>query len=753
MAMLEQANWIRPRADYGEVCPLFRRKITVTKPVRSAVFQLTVLGVYEATLNGARIGNFILAPGWTSYQKRLQVQCYDVTALLKQENELCVNVGKGWCVGRLVWENSSKLFADQTALIGCLTITYEDGTILEIPTDATWETAKSSILMSEIYDGETVDARIQPNHWESAEEFSYPKEALIPQEGEPVTEQESFTAQRIFLTPKGERVIDFGQNLTGYVSFRISAKPGDRIVYTHAEILDKDGNFYTDNLRTAQNRITYLCAGGEETYKPHHTFQGFRYIRIDEWPDEPEPGAFRAIAVHSQMNRTGWFECSSPLINQLYHNIVWGQKGNFLDVPTDCPQRDERLGWTGDAQAFVRTAAYNYDVERFFRKWLHDVRADQFEDGSVPNVVPNVLGKQNSSAWGDAASICTWQIYQSYGNPEILADQFDSMKKLVDYVRAQGNDEFLWNTGFHFGDWLALDGPDPDKCDGGTDTSLIATAFYANSTDLLVKAGKVLGKDMTEYEALYRGIVQAFRKHYCQDGTMVERVSFFDSEEAKRRSDYGMTEQMGRCDTQTAHVLALHFKLTENPAKTAAGLAKLVQENGEKLATGFLGTPYLLHVLADNGYAELAYTLLFREEYPSWLYSVKQGATTVWEHWDGMRPDGTMWSPGMNSFNHYAYGAVGDFLYGSVAGIQVDETVPAYQRIQFKPVPDSRLSYAKAALTTRYGTVESGWKRVGEGIRYEICIPEGCTGELILPGEGKRELSSGRHTIESIPTK
>jgi alpha-L-rhamnosidase len=721
MKEFAMANWICTAEDFGEICPVFRKRFQLKKSVKSAELQITALGVYEAILNKKRVGNFILAPGWTSYQKRLQVQNYDITDFLTEgENELRVTVGKGWCLGALTNRRNRNIYSDRIALLAHLDIQYIDGSAEEFFTGTDWESAESPVRMSELYDGEVYDARVNPINWNAVAIDPHSKEVLIPQEGEWVTPQEELTVQRMFTTPKGERVLDFGQNLTGVVSFRIHGNPGDRAILSHAEVLDREGNFYTENLRSAQCRIEYICGGKEEVYQPHFTFQGFRYVRLDEWPGEPDPRDFRAIVLHSDIRRTGWFECSHPLLNQLYHNIIWGQKGNFLDIPTDCPQRDERLGWTGDAQVFVRTAAYNFQVERFFRKWLGDLKAEQLENGQVPRIIPDVLGPRTSSAWGDAAVICPWQIYLAYGNSKVLADQFDSMKAWVDYIRAQGEREEMWDTGFQYGDWLALDHPDgPDASGGGTDKTLIATAFFANSTNLLIQAGRRLGKDMTEYEQLYARIVHAYRQAFLKNGVLI-------------------------CQTQAAHVLTLAFQLSENPEKIAAQLANLIRKNGDHLTTGFVGTPYLLHVLADYGYPELAYTLLLQEDYPSWLYSVKQGATTIWEHWDGIRPDGSMWSAEMNSFNHYAYGSVGDFLYGRLAGINPDPEYPGYKRILFRPIPDLRLDYAKASLETQYGMVYSGWKKTSAGIEYEFVVPKGCKAKWEKPDGTVEFLESGR---------
>ena len=708
MNSIKDAAWIKNTKEMGETVPVFRRNFSVDKQVKNAVLEITSLGVYEAVLNGTRVGDFILAPGWTSYFKRLQYQEYDVTQLLHNENTLDVCVGPGWCFGRIN-KNLRSLWNDATALLASLTISYEDGTFDFINTDETWRTSESPIRASDFYDGEIFDARVKPSDFKSAGLYTFGKDMLIPQEGEIVREQERLAPVALLHTPAGETVVDFGQNLTGYVEIQMNAKPGDVVEYSHAEVLDKDGNFYTANLRSAKQKITYICGGGEGTYKPHLTFQGFRYIRLEQWPGDVNLQSFTAIVVHSDMKRTGHFECSSALVNKLYSNIIWGQKGNYLDIPTDCPQRDERLGWTGDAQVFVRAASYNFNVERFFIKWLRDLAADQDEDGGMPHVVPTTTRKGGSSAaWGDAAVMCPWQLYLSYGNLSILSEQFESMRKWIEYIRAHGSSEYLWDDGKHFGDWLDLEAPEGAYA-GATDKNLIACAFYAYSTSLLIKAGHALGRDMAEYERLHDGIVKAFRETYLKDGLPV-------------------------CNTQTAHVLTLRFGLAEDSRKVAASLAEKVRKNGNKLTTGFVGTPYLLHVLTENGYEELAYSLLLQEEFPSWLYSVRQGATTIWEHWDGLKPDGSMWSPDMNSFNHYAYGAVADWMFGVMAGIQTDENQPGFRHIIFKPVTDPRLSYVKASIDTRFGTVASEWKRSEGKTIYLFSVPQGCTATVDLAG-------------------
>lgn len=723
MEPIFQASWLKAPAHYGERCPSFIKTFTFKESIKKAQLYLSALGVYEAYLDGMRIGEFVLAPGWTTYGKRVQYQTYDITQYIQKENTLTVTVGNGWCVGRIGWQDKKQYGSECKALIGALVVTYEDDSEEVFLTDETWEVKPSAIEASEIYDGEVYDATYSLQAAEPVTLFAHPQTILIPQEGEWIREIETLAPVAYFTTPKGEKVIDFGQNLTGYVTFTIDTNEGESITYTHAEVLDAKGNFYRDNLRSAQQKITYTCKQGLQSYKPHFTFQGFRYICLEEWPGEVNLEDFRAIVVHSDLKRTGYFECSHPAINQLYQNIIWGQKGNFVDVPTDCPQRDERLGWTGDAQVFVRAASYNYDVQRFFKKWLRDLKADQLEDGGVPAVIPNVLGEMgaNSSAWGDAAVICPWQIYLTYGDKEVLEEQFESMQKWIGYIQRQGDKEALWQTGHHYGDWLGLDAPE-GSYKGMTDEGLIATAFYAYSTQILIKAGKILGKPISPYEALLEKIKIAFNEAYV----LTTHPAY---------------------QTQTAYALMLYFNLIEDQQGVAKRLAELIKQQGNHLTTGFVGTPYLLHALSQNGYAKLAYDLLLREEYPSWLYAVKQGATTVWEHWDGIKPDGSMWSADMNSFNHYAYGACADWMYGVMAGITTDETKPGFEHIIFKPCIDKRLDYVRASLETKRGTIFSSWEKQEEEIIYQMRLPEGCTGTFYV-NEKVYELQSGEYTYK-----
>lgn len=718
-----KGKWIGPAQSMGDVCPVFAREFSKGdfpgKEVESVQLQVTALGVYEAQLNGKRIGDYVLAPGWTSYETRHQYQCYDITELVEDRNRLEITVGKGWyrspVPGWITEEGKAQRAAIPAGLIAEIKITFTDTTTAVIPTDETWQAAESRIRFSEIYDGEVYDASFEVSDYQPVVLLERTTGNLIPQQGEKITEHEYVKAARCFTAPNGEVVVDFGQEVTGYIQFTVDAKAGEKVEISHGEVLDKDGNFYNANYRSAKSKIYYTCCDGVQTYKPKMTFFGFRYIRLDQFPGTPCADQFYAVAVHSDMKRTGRLRSSNPLLNQLFSNIIWGQKGNFLDVPTDCPQRDERMGWTGDAQAFVKTASYNFDVDRFFTKWLADMAADQRPDGSIGHVVPTLYVGSGSAAWDDAAAICPWQIYLTYGDKEILRQQFDCMKKYIGFITNSTKDPYLWTGGEHYEDWLGLDAP-VGSYKGSSRADFIASAFYAYSTSLVVKAGRVLGEDVSEYERLYQGIVDTFRKTF---------------------TDYR---------TQTEHVLAVHFGLAEDPQKTADALAEMIKACGSKLQTGFVGTPYLLHVLSSYGHTELAYTLLLRTEYPSWLYPVTKGATTVWEHWDGIMENGDFWSTDMNSFNHYAYGAVADWVYEAAAGIQTVEDAPGFARVKIAPQPDSRLDWLEASIETRKGTVRSLWKQEEGRIRYEITTPS--PAEIVIAGK-TMEVEAGDYIFYS----
>ena len=724
------AKWLMPSFKEKEAASEFLRSFRVEKTVRKATLQVSALGVYAARINGKKI-SYVLAPGWTAYHSRVQYQEYDVTEYVKEENTLSLTGACGWRMdygfgGNLKvikpWEGK-EIAGDEYAVIAALLIEYTDGTEDLIVTDENWTVKETKWRYCNIYQGDIYDETFEGNTY-PVKVINHPKNILVPQEGEIIAEHETLKPIALIHTPKGETVIDFGQNMTGYISFTLTVPKGEKIVIDHAEILDYEGNFYNDNYRSAKAEITYIGDGQKHTWKPEFTFYGFRYIRLKEFHGDVNLDDFSAIVVHSDMERTGYFECSDEKINQLYHNIIWGQKGNFLDIPTDCPQRDERLGWTGDAQVFARCASYNYNTLKFFRKWLTDMTYEQRPNGAIPNIIPRLDWTSASCGWADVCVIVPWQMYLLYGDRELLARQYVTMKRWIDYMYEQGD---TYIKGKHFGDWLSQDAPDPNSCGGGTNKAFLALAFRAYSTSLFIRISKILGTNQ------------------CDIQYYTEKL-----EETKKRirDDYfkdGMITLM----TQTAHVLTLKFELCEDSMLQAHAdrLAEMIHENGDRLTTGFLGTPYLLHMLTGYGYTDLAYTLLFQTKMPSWLYAVEHGATTMWEHWDGIRDDGSLWDVGMNSYNHYAYGAVGDWLYGTVAGIETDEEHPGFAMIRFCPKTTDKLTFAKASLKTKYGTIVSEWHRDGEKITYTFTVPHGLSAKAELDGENF-ELGAGIHTFE-----
>ncbi len=727
-----QGQWItvpwEEDASTSPPAPMLRRTFELRAKVARARAYITSRGLYQAYLNGEKIGDQAFTPGWTSYNKRLQYQTYDITSQLQEgRNAVGALLGDGWYRGYIGWSSQRNYYGSELALLMQIEVEYADGSKEIIASDSEWRAAAGPLLESDIYNGEVYDARreqggwaapgFDAGGWQAVKLTAYPKDNIIAGAGVPVRKIQELKPKAIFTTPKGEQVIDFGQNMVGWVRLRLEGPAGHRVKVFHAEVLDKAGNFYTDNLRSAQARLEYtLRGGGEEAYEPHFTFMGFRYVKVENWPGKLGPESVTAGVIHSDMKKAGSFECSGPLINQLQHNIQWGQKGNFLDVPTDCPQRDERMGWTGDAQAFSRTAAFNYDVSAFFLKWLGDVAADQREDGAVPFVVPHVLGENGyaSTGWADAATIIPWNLYLAYGDERFLEQQYESMQAWVGYMAEQAGDDFLWNHGFHFGDWLFYQpNDDRDGLSAVTDKYLIAQCFFAHSVDILRNVAAVLGKqdDEAYYANLLDKVKEAFRQEYMTpNGRLVS-------------------------STQTAYVLALAFDmLPESKRQQAAGrLAENVRRYGH-ITTGFLGTPHICFVLSEYGYTELAYELLFRREYPSWLYPVTQGATTIWERWDGIRPDSTFQNVGMNSFNHYAYGAIGDWLYRRVAGIDIDPAQPGYKHIIIRPEPTDSLRFARATHESPYGLIQSGWERDGELLKAGVDIPPNTRATIRLPG-------------------
>jgi len=694
---------------------------------------VTAKGAYEAQINGSRVGDSYLNPGWTSYNKHLQYQVYDLTNQVKQgTNEIQVQLGSGWYRTRLGWMNNQNFYGSQTALLWQLEINYQDGTKETVISDKNWQTGYTSILSSEIYDGEHIDTRIKSKIISNAIEVTGNYTALEAQMNEPIKKQETLIVKRVLTSPKGYKILDFGQNIVGWVKLQVKGKSGQKLVLRHVEMLDKKGEPYFENLRSAKALATYELNGEQQTIEPHFTFFGFRYVQVEGI--EVNPSDCQAIALHSDMASTGSFETSNPLLNQLQSNIRWGQKGNFLDVPTDCPQRDERLGWTGDAEVFSRTASFNFNVNQFFAKWLKDVKADQFPNGAVPFVIPDILNKPNAgpeaqngaAGWSDASIIIPYNIYTTYGDKQILENQYESMKAYLNYVRGVAKND-LWNTGFQFADWLSYRVDDSKGMIGQksavTDNYLVAQCFYAYNTELMVKTARILGKteDYKEWEKLLDRIKLQFQKEFMTaNGRLIS-------------------------DTQTAYILALQFDMIPGNLRAAAleRLVNNIKSYQYHLTTGFLGTPFLNPVLTRFGRNDVAYALLLQDTYPSWLYPVKaHGATTIWERWDSMKPDSTFQDPGMTSFNHYAYGAIGDWMYRTIGGIDTEEFDGAgYKQMVIKPELGGKLNYAKTSLETPYGKVSTDWTVNSMGFTLKVEVPVNTSATVILPPFGSNKRS------------
>ncbi len=739
---MNSKNWITAPVDMGHATAEFRKCFSLDKKVARAEISVSAMGLYEAYINGKRLGTDVLTPGHTSYKNRIQYKTFDVTDMLKKDNKISVIGAEGWAVGRYGWYTHDKVFDSVYSVIAELKISFTDGTSKTIATNTSWDVYTYPVEFASIYNGETYNALHKVKYIGKAKKREIGS-ALIPQVGEDIREQERISPVELIITPKGEKVIDFGQNMTGYVEFRVKGKRGERICHTCAEVLDKDGNFYNENYRSAKNCVTYILDGKKDCYKPHFSFQGFRYIRLDEYVEgEIDLSAITAIAVYSEMRRTGYFKCGNDKINQLYSNAIWGQRSNYLDIPTDCPQRDERMGWTGDAQIFCRTGAINYDVKKFFTKWLGDMMLEQGADGAIAGIVPeiNQTGEgrfitRTSAAWGDAATIIPWELYMAYGDKKLLASHFDMMRKWVEYIHNFGNEEFLWIGAHHYGDWLAMDAGEGIRM-GATSADLIASAFFAHSTDLLIKAGEVLGKDMSEYKTLYKNIVKRFREYFMENGMPKKDVPI-----VFRTEQQVVIETL----TQTSLILILHFNLCTEEERPAIinKLVEMIEAFGNRMSTGFVGTGYILHALSDNGRADVAYRLLFQEQNPSWLYSVNHGATTIWEHWDCVNDEGEFWHTSMNSFNHYAYGSVFAWIFKVPCGIQ--PTSPAYKTVKIAPVPCKQLGFAQYCIDTEGGRLLSKWCYQEDKIRYEYEIPAGTTAEIVLPDGSSRTVGAGNY--------
>ena len=722
MEPIFSAKWITTPAETGDRVWKYKRTFCISDGVRRAVLYSSAIGVYTAEIGDKKVSVYRLAPGWTQYDRRVQYQKTDVTAILRRgENELKISVGRGFLCQDVTHESNPRvnlcgLAPSSTAAIAALEITYDNGRVEVVTTDGTWTVFETAWRYSDMYNGDVYDATFETYESFPVRVLDAGTDTLIAQEGEPITEHENLPVKEIIHTPKGETVLDFGQNMTGFVRFRVAGQRGDVCHLTYGEALDKYGNFYNENYRAARAETEYISDGKERIFEPLYTFYGFRYVRVDSWAGEIKPEDFVAVAVHSEMERIGDFECSDGGINQLYHNIIWGQKGNFLDVPTDCPQRDERMGWTGDAEVFSGCAALNFDVLKFFKKWLGDMRICQKEDGRIPVVVPSHWAR-SSAAWSDACVIIPYNLYKYYGDKSIIEENYDMMRRWIEYL-SDNYEDYTSSERFHYGDWLALERE--DSCYGLTPKEFIAAAYAARSTDLFIEISNVLGKKSERYRKFSDKCKRDIETRFSPDKVP---------------------------KTQTYYALRLAFGLYdgENERKEhAKKLCELITSLGTRLSTGFVGTPHLLFALSENGYADVAYSLLLRKEYPSWLYPISRGATTMWEHWDGIKENGDFWGADMNSFNHYAYGAVGEWMYTVMAGIS--PATAGFEKTVFRPRVDARIARVKASIKTKFGALVSEWETDGKTTKFKFTVPENITATAELFGK-EYPLSKGENVI------
>ena len=805
--------------------PMLRSTFTVSKPVARATMWVSARGLYEMRLNGAKVGDAMMAPGWTDYDTRIQYQAYDVTAQLKRgENAVGALLGDGWYSGYIGFSHQNHHYGRDIALKMQMEVRYTDGTRQLIATNpATWQGASGPLVYSDMLMGEFYDARLEPAGWDRANFKSNWKSAVVAPEtpndkvvdvteqlraairngalsvksgndigGDPayntvktlrvqytldgaaktqnVAEDQTLklpgdgqtgklvivkatygvnrdTSAAAFLvgsqapavrvtqelkpvkitpTTPGNFIFDMGQNMVGVARLRVRGAAGTKVQLRFAEMLNPDGTVYTANLRAARATDTYICKGsGIETFEPRFTFHGFRYVEVTGFPGTPDLSAITGLVIGSDIPKTGSFETSSAMVNQLQSNIDWGQRGNFLSVPTDCPQRDERLGWMGDAQVFAKTATYNRDVAAFFDKWLQDVRDAQAPDGGYPDVAPRKVDNNNGApAWGDAGVIVPWTMYQAYGDREIIDKNWVSMGKWMDYITSV-NPDGLWKNrrANDFGDWLSIG--------ANTDKELLATAYYAHDADLMARMARATNRraEAQTYDALFAKIKVAFNAAYVSaDGQL-------------------------KGDTQTAYLLALHFDLLPENLRAAATqrLVADISAKNDHLSTGFVGVSYLCPTLSDNGCNDVAYKLLLQKTFPSWGYSIGRGATTIWERWDGYTEEKGFQDVGMNSFNHYSLGSVGQWMFGTVGGIQTDPNHPGFERILLRPQPGPGLAFANATYDSVRGRIISNWKTAANATTYDITIPANTTATITLAAKDAKSVSEGGRAASSAP--
>jgi alpha-L-rhamnosidase len=717
-----------PVSEAGDPAPYFRREFEVAPGLVSATLRVTALGVVEPYLNGTTVGDEVLAPGWTSYRHRLVVRTHDIGSVLRTgTNAFGAIVGEGWALGRLGYEGIARRrqYADRPALYAEIELRYRDHTDFVV-TDHRFRAGEGAVRANGIYDGVTIDARLEPagwsepgfaelaertmgavddGHWSPVETVEWDPATLVDPDAPPIRRTDELAPVDIRPSRRGTTIVDFGQNISGWVRLRVTGQRGQTVTVRHSEVLVDGQPDYT-TLRTAKATDQYVLAGsGTEEFEPRFTFHGFRYAEIEG----PVPDDVRAVVVHTDMRRTGWFETSDELVNRLHENVVWSMRGNFVGFPTDCPQRDERLGWTGDINAFAPTAAFLYDVTGVLGSWLRDLACEQRDRGFVPYVVPDVHGTDNTptALWSDVAVSLPWTLYWAYGDPEILRRCYDSMATFTRGVAALLDEQGLWSKGFQFGDWLDPDAPLATPARGKTDPHLVATAYFAKVAREMTDTATALGRlaDARHFAELADRVRAAFRAEYVTPNGRVAN------------------------ETATAYALAIQFDLLDPGQLATAGerLATIVRRDRYRISTGFAGTPHVVGALSRTGHTDVAYRLLLRREAPSFLYAVTQGATTIWERWDAILPDGTVNPSGMTSLNHYALGAIAHWLHTVVGGIE--PTSPGYRTVRVAPQPGGGLTHAKAA---RDGlSVE--WRRTDHTMTVAVVVPAGTTATVVLP--------------------
>ncbi|PTQ85422.1 alpha-L-rhamnosidase [Trichococcus patagoniensis] len=734
-----EAQWIGTPAGYP-YHPILSTDFAAEKPVKKAMLYMSGVGLYETYLNGEKVTDEVLTPFLNDYRSLIQAQTYDVTGLVQETNDFEILLGNGWYKGRYGLESQTDYFGDQFAAIAELHLMFEDGSTQVVKTDEEWQYRASNILASGIYDGETIDElhwNAKANPLQPVVEVAIDQSKLQDRISPPLLIQEEVEVAQILTSPAGETILDMGQNFAGWLSFEADFPAGTKIHLEFGEIL-QNGNFYNENYGTATDGFTFVSDGRKKMVMPHFTYFGFRYVRVSGWVGEIKSELFKGLAIYSDLQQTGFIETGHEKLNRLYQNTLWSQKSNFLDMPTDCPQRAERLGWTGDAQVYAPTASYHMDTRAFYRKFLIDMRQEQLKmDGSIPNYMPSMGSNGGAAIWGDAATIIPMTLVQMYGESEELALHYPLMKDWVEWnirqvTQHKGAAAGLVDFGFQFGDWLGLDGATPSSFKGGTDDAYIATVYYCHSLELLAEAAELLGKeaDARKYRELADQVRAVILHEYF---TPAGRLSV---------------------DTQAAYIVALKFGIYRDKAMLLQQFNSRLKKDLYQIKCGFAGAPLLCQVLAENGLVELAYEFLLTEDYPGWLYAVNQGATTIWERWNSVLADGSMNPAGMNSLNHYSYGSVMEFVYQSVVGIS-----PAgygFSKVRLAPELHAQLKFVKGRYESTAGTYVSEWEILEDGqVHCHFEVPFDGTATIVLPNSNEEEkvVGAGVYDYTYWPTR